>query len=284
MQNRKMTKAEHRRVMERAVRLQTAAVQEMKGCIFLPGLERYNGDLYEQVVAAGNDLLQKYSQGGEAPLNPFAQAFFKSLERRGSRMEKIISYYSRQDIQQAIFQYSRGRKISVLRNFHPMFSGSPLRKSDDVLPIMVFYSQEATLWPSIHGTISRYDADGRLVCDLVLETDIKNSRERSFSFARPLVRLFQNLGLEFRVKFSGHSSPHIIVPAEAFPQKWRAVGSCRYLYEKLFEFFRKQIIKQPCLDRSFCGPGHFLRMPYSLNENTGLVSVPVRDEDYDRFS
>jgi hypothetical protein len=37
------------------------------------------------------------------------------------------------------------------------------------------------------------------------------------------------------------------------------------------------------LDNSFSDGGHFLRLPYSLNERTGLVSLPLRPEDYDRF-
>lgn len=37
------------------------------------------------------------------------------------------------------------------------------------------------------------------------------------------------------------------------------------------------------MDGSFTSPGHFLRMAYSLNENTGLVSVPIAQEEYDEF-
>ena len=263
-----MTRAEHKRSLEKAVGLQAAAVREMRGQIFLPKLNRYDvgqdGDMYAQVVEAGHELLRKHNGG--------------------DRSDRIVSYYSRKDVQQAMYQYARGRKISVLRYFRPMFHGSELRKPDDILPIMMFYSQEPKLWPSIHGTVSRHDGGGRTVCDLVVEVDFKKSRERSFSLARPLIKLFQDLGVEFRVKFSGNASPHIIIPAEAFPKGRRKAGSCRNLYGKLLEFLRKQIKQPNTLDGSFRNPGHFLRMPYSLNENTGLVSVPIRAEDYDRFS
>jgi hypothetical protein len=37
------------------------------------------------------------------------------------------------------------------------------------------------------------------------------------------------------------------------------------------------------LDGSFDSPDHYLRMPYSLNENTGLVSVPIAPGGYDSF-
>jgi hypothetical protein len=263
-----MTRAEHKRALEDAVRNQAAAMREARGQVFLPKLTRpeakHSGDIYAQVVAAGQELLQTHNGG--------------------SKGDRIASYYSREDVQQAMYQYARGRKISVLRNFRPMFRGSELRRPDDILPIMMFYSHEPGLWPSIHGTISRQNGDGKLVCDLVVETDFKKSRGRSFGLARPLIRLFQDLGVEFRVKFSGNASPHIIIPAEAFPEQWRKSDRCRSLYGKLLDFFRKQIKQPNALDGSFRNPSHFLRMPYSLNEYTGLVSVPIRVEDYDRFS
>ena len=263
-----MTRAEHKRTLEGVVRNQAAAMREMRGQVFLPKLNKrggkHDGDMYAQVVEAGKELLQK--------------------NHGGTRGERIRSYYSRKDVQEAMYQYARGRKISVLRNFSPMFQGSQLRKPDDLLPIMMFYSQEPRLWPSIHGTVSRHDGDGSMVCDLVIEVDFKKSRARSFSLSRPLIRLFQELDLEFRVKFSGNASPHIIIPAEAFPKKRRRIGSCRNLYGKLLDFLRKQIKDPKTLDGSFRNTNHFLRMPYSLNENTGLVSIPIRVEDYDRFS
>ena len=265
-----MTRAEHKRALEKAVGLQDAAMREMRGQVFLPRLKKRagkdGGDVYARTVAAGKTVLQ---QGHDLS---------------GSRAGKIISYYSRKDVQQAMYNYAQGRKISVLRNFRPMFGGSQLRKPEDLLSIMAFYSQEPKLWPSMHGMVSRRNGDGRAVFDLVLEVDLKKSRSKSFSLARPIVSLLQDLGVEFRMKFSGNASPHIIIPAEAFPEKWRKISKCRSLYGKLLEFFRTQIKSPRTLDGSFRNPSHFLRMPYSLNENTGLVSLPIRVEEYDRFS
>ena len=265
-----MTRAEHKRALEDAVRNQVAAIREAREQVFLPKLNRsegkHKGDMYAQVVETGQELL------GEHNIVP------------GSRREKIMSYYSRKDVQQALYDYARGRKLSVLRTFRPMFNGSRLRKPEDLLPIMMFYSQESGLWPSMHGTVSRLDSGSRWVCDLIIEVDYKKSRTRAFNLSRPLIRLFQDLGLDFRMKFSGNSSPHIIIPAEAFPKKWRDANKCRNLYGNLLDFLRKQIKQPKTLDGSFRNPSHFLRMPYSLNENTGLVSIPMRIEDYERFS
>lgn len=162
-----MTRVEHKRALERAVGLQTEAMRQMQGQVFRPKLDQRGGkgkgDLYSRTVAAGKSLLQ---DGHDLP---------------GSRSEMIISYYSRKDVQQAMYNYAKGRKICVLRNFRPMFGNSQLRKPEDLLYIMAFYSQEPKLWPSIHGMASRRNDDGRAVFDLVVEVDFKKSRSKSFS-------------------------------------------------------------------------------------------------------
>ena len=257
-----MTRAQHKKTLERAVFLQNAAVRQGRERTLLTNSS--SGDVYEQVIKAGMEFLQ--------------------ADHHNIRYERIKSYYSRSDVQSAMYNYAKGRKISVLKNFRPMFSGSTLRKPEDVLPIMMFYSEELPLWPSMHGTVSRYDEDGSPLCDLVVEVDYKKSRVRCFNLTRPLIKLFQNLDLEFRIKYSGNASPHVIIPGEAFPEKWRRGGDCRYLYAKLFDFFVDKIKEPKFIDRSFRNSNHFLRLAYSLNENTGLASVPIEIDEYDRFS
>ena len=275
MKNKKiknMTRAEHKRALQQAVGLQAAAIREAGGQLFLPSLKGIDGDIYTKVVSVGKELFQKYNEDAKKDIQPTL--------KKG----RIISYYSRKDIQNEMFNYAYGRKISVLRNFSPMFGGSTLREPGDILPIMLFYSQEANLWPSIHGTITRKDGNGGSVCDFVVEIDCKKSMVRAFNLSRPIIKLFQELGIEFRLKFSGNSSPHIIIPAEAFPKNWRRDNRCRGLYGKILDYLRNKIKEPKMLDGSFRNPGHFLRLPYSLNENTGLVSVPMKIEDFDRFS
>lgn len=256
------TRAEHKKKLEQAVHIQNAAMRQVRERDILTN--KNNGDVYEQVVKAGLEMLEEDCINYE--------------------YERIRSYYSRSDIQLAMYSYAKGRKISVLKNFHPMFSGSTLRKPEDVLPIMMFYSRELPLWSSMHGTVSRYDDDGNSLCDLVVEVDCKKSRVKCFNLTRPLIRLFQDLELEFRIKYSGNASSHVIIPGEVFPEKWRKNGNRRYLYAKLLDFFREQIKEPKLLDGSFRNSSHFLRLAYSLNENTGLASIPIGIDDFDRFS
>ena len=47
----------------------------------------------------------------------------------------------------------------------------------------------------------------------------------------------------------------------------------------------QKIIKHPeKLDRYFLKSNHFLRLAYSMNERTGLVSVPISIDEFERFS
>jgi hypothetical protein len=186
-----------------------------------------------------------------------------------------------------MFKYAAGRKITYLRTFKPQFKF--IRKPEDILPLSLhtLFWGKGNYWPSLHGTISKYDSGSRQICDIVIEIDYKSSWERCFEMTRPVIEWLKKIGAIFKIKFSGHCSPHIIIPAEAFPEQING----RYMFPgQHSEFFRnlteivKSKIKQPrYLDTSFHIKEHFLRLAYSLNETTGLVSLPIDVHRYDSF-
>jgi hypothetical protein len=264
-------------------------------------------DRYDHILRQGQEQLEDYYSSAHAldldqlvaeferlkeeepyiSLNQVAERYGVTLQElysgiTASKDRTVISYYSRQEIQQSIFSFARDRKIAVVRNFHPIFQR--LRKPEDILPIMLRISESHTSgrqWPSMHGTISRYAPDGQMTgCDLVTEIDYKRSWSKSFDIARPLVKFLRELGVCFLVKFSGHTSPHIIIPAEAIPEGLHGASA----YRSFFSLVRNKVKQSSYLDRSFSRPSHFLRLPYSIHELTGKVSVPIRPEDYDSFS
>ena len=193
------------------------------------------------------------------------------------RYRRIYSHYSRESVQQAMFEYARGRKITTLRTFRPMFSA--LRRPEDILPLAMYFGGRGKLWPSFHGTISR-NVNGKRLLDLVLEVDFKPDWKVAFKAALPLVKFLRDFGVDFKVKFSGHSSPHIIIPAEAFP-----TGMGHTIHLKILNYAAKHVQgKRAHLDMSFRSTNHFLRLAYSINENAGRVSMPILPEQYERFS
>ncbi len=197
--------------------------------------------------------------------------------RHFSKFSEIYGYYSRPEIQQAIFDYAKGRKITVLKHFRALYKS--LEKPEDILSLAIYHAMYSKLWTSFHGMVSRTSED-RKVCDFVIEVDNKRSWKRCFEATRPVIDMLNDFNVYYCVKFSGHASAHVIIPGEVFPGD--RMSSAKYR-SHLMNFVGK-LVKGEKLDRSFTNPSHFLRLAYSINENTGLVSMPIFMEDFDNFS
>jgi hypothetical protein len=198
-----------------------------------------------------------------------------------ARLREIYDYYSRKDIQQAMYRYAAGRKITVLRLFRPLYDR--LMSSEDILPLtLCTLLIRGNYWPSLHGTVSRYGVKSGRICDVVIEIDYKSSWKRCFEMTRPVVDMLQERGAVFRLKFSGHCSVHIIIPGEVLRIKGFPVDHSKF-FRCLSDLIKRRLKEPRYLDTSFHNHDHYLRLAYSINENTGLVSLPFDISDYDRF-
>ncbi len=215
---------------------------------------------YNVVIEKGRELVGKYEQRG-----------------RGDNW-RIYNYYARPDIQRAMFEYSKNRKITVLRHFRPLYSG--VEKPEHILYIALYHAEHNRAWPSLHGQISRKLEGGLYLCDFVVEIDYKKDWETCFRATRPIIEMLRDFGVHACVKFSGHCSAHVILPGEIFPPE---KGSQKRVRSELMQFVSGVVKQAQKLDRSFTNPGHFLRLAYSINESTGLVSLPIRLEEFDNF-
>jgi hypothetical protein len=216
---------------------------------------------------------------GVDPSSYFSAPDFSQMEEQ----ERIVAYYARPDVQREIHRFAQGRYLTVLRNFSPMFSA--LHEPDDVLPLMFHYLKpKGNRWPSMHGTISRYNQAGKRICDFVFEPDFKKNWAVAFGAARPIVELFLRLGLPFFVKFSGNSSPHIIVPGEALASVDDKEIKQREFRQTVYQFVMSRMHKPGLLDGPNWQPDHFIRLAYSIHELGGRVSVPIEPKDFDSFN
>ena len=228
---------------------------------------------YKKVIAEGQRIAEKWDA---------------NWERLNDNQQFIYDYYSRPDIQDAMFAYAKGRKISVLRVFRTMYNR--IEEPQHILFIALYHADHKGVWPSIHGMISRHvEETNQHLCDFVIEVD-KMRRKECFQATLPYIKLLRDFGIYSCVKFSGHVSAHVIIPGESFPTDTNA-GSIRKqfvgienLHRQLMDYVQK-IIKHPeKLDRYFLKSNHFLRLAYSMNERTGLVSVPISIDEFERFS
>ncbi|MFC1714983.1 hypothetical protein ACFL6S_15045 [Candidatus Poribacteria bacterium] len=217
------------------------------------------------------------TERGEDPGSHFSVSDFSQMKEK----EKIVAYYARPEVQQEIYRYAQGRMLTVLRSFKPMFSS--LYAADDVLPLM-FHYLKGNRWPSMHGTILRRNQEGKKVCDFVFEPDFKKSWSVAFGAARPIVRLFLSVGLPFFVKFSGNTSPHIIVPGEALTTADKRDMKEHEFREAVYAFVMRHMGRPGLLDGPNWKPEHFLRLAYSIHELGGKVSMPIEPEEFDSFN
>jgi len=198
-----------------------------------------------------------------------------------NQLKQTYDYYSRVDIQQAMFRYASGRKITHLRLFRPQYDR--LTNPDDILPLtMNTLFERGEYWPSLHGTITRYSPTGAKLSDVVMEVDFKANWKTCFDISRPIVEMLKNRGAFFKLKYSGHSSVHIIIPAETLRYEGGQVDHVAF-FNRLSTLVKKLLKEPKYLDTSFHVFDHYLRLAYSINENTGLVSLPFEVKDFDNF-
>lgn len=181
-----------------------------------------------------------------------------------------IAYYQRAEVQQALFAWAQGRRVALHYAQDVIRLG--FRAPADVA-LLAAASNMAS--PTFHASVGRYSGTQLVAFELVAEVDFKGDWRTCFQRTRPLVHALAGLQIPFLVKFSGHSSAHVIVPCRG--------GSYGQAAEAFLRRLPGSMRGSNRLDLSFRHPQHFLRMPYALHERTGLVSLPLTPEEFDTF-
>jgi hypothetical protein len=202
------------------------------------------------------------------------------------KTEQVLEYYVRKDIAEAIYRYGKDRNIIMTTDPGTLGrgGGQPGFRSPDEIPAMAMKAMEGMegtipkKYPGFHGTIGRKQNGA----DLVIDIDVKGNYKEAFKEGRKVITFLDSCNIPYRIKFSGGSGPHIIIPYEAFPENLSG-GSFNKAHKMLFQTISSGS-KANNIDGSFTSTGHFHRLPYSLNEHTGLVSLPLRRDQYDDFT
>ncbi len=229
-----------------------------------------------------------------------------SIKNRGEEMPlgyvlrigEVLAYYGqeRKDIAEAIFKYGRDRRVAMTTE--PGTLGGTkgqdgFRSPDEILDLARHAMEGAEnvvprRYPSFHGTLGKHSVDRGILrkaqkgADVVIDIDVKEDYKAAFAEGRKVLKFLDFYNAPYRVKFSGGSGPHIIIPYEAFPGSPSGRSAYR-AHQVLFRFISSRS-GAGHIDGSFTSTSHFHRMPYSLNEHTGLVSLPLRREQYDDFT
>jgi len=226
------------------------------------------------------------------------------------RVRKITHlYYSKPEIQKAIFDFSSHREISP--RYFEGFGKRPdsFEYQGDIFELVkrgatsLHCSEE--IWDNplnIKTGMTDKDLNKlRIGWDLLLDIDSKYI-DYSKIMARIIINFLDFSGVKnVGIKFSGSKGFHIIVPWKAFPKEINNVKTSdmfpewpriltKYIMEKtkpkLIEEITKlyspnkyikdqEAPKEVMPDLVLVSPRHLFRMPYSLHEKTALASVVI---------
>ena len=243
----------------------------------------------------------------------------KEKDIKEERIRKItLMYYSRPDVQRAIFDFSKNREI--IPKYFEGFGKRPdsLQYPNEVLELVKkgatsFHCSEE-LWEDplkiSTGLNEKQLNELRKRWDLLIDIDSKYL-DYSKIMAELVIKMLNFHGVKNAgIKFSGSKGFHIIVPWKAFPEEINEVKTSdmfpryprmiiKYLTEKIKPELIKRITEISTLkeyikdveesekvipDMILVSPRHLFRAPYSLHEKTALSSVVLNIDELRNFS
>ncbi len=229
-------------------------------------------------------------------------------------MESLLKYYSRKDIQKAIYENSVNREVAV------KFGDKGFGKRPDILQfetdVYELVKQGATSfnvseerWTNpllLKPGMTRKQLDDlRTAWDLIIDIDGEFEYSKIAAYLIIEALKFHNV-ISYSIKFSGNRGFHIAVPYETFPSALNKVQT-RLLFPesaRIIAGYLKEMIKDHLADKileknltlgknsfSFVdidtvaiSSRHMFRSPYSYNEKSGLISIPINEKDILNFN
>ena len=132
--------------------------------------------------------------------------------------------------------------------------------------------------------VTSWEPDDRWGLDFVLEKDGPTWRE-CWDAVLPVTAILDHFGVHYWLKYTGHHSLHVLMPAESVPARLGRLPLLEYLpsiRRRLLAFFRRCCFQPLGEGGSFHGsPG--TNMPYALNEDTGLLNYPILKREIPAF-
>ncbi len=243
------------------------------------------------------------------------------MEKQSIREKRIRDltklYYSRQDVQKAIFEFCRNREICP--RYFEEFGKRPdsFEYPRDIFELVkkgaTSFNCSEEIWKEplkiITGMNEAQANNLRIGWDLVIDIDSKYL-DYSKICAEKIINFLKFSGVKnVGVKFSGSRGFHILVPWKSFPKEVNGIKTSdmfpewpRIIMRYLTQQTEKQLIegitklakqskyvkdfkapKEVMPDLILVSPRHLFRAPYSLHERTALASVVLNPEEIQNF-
>ena len=194
---------------------------------------------------------------------------------------ELLEYYARPDVAAVLYyQTRRWQVLAQIGGDIPLQPASPADLRDTLVQALedgskgVGLDQRLDNYPTVHLLRQRQGPEVEL--DYMIETDPQSWHQAFFEIGRA-VEVLEAVGAYYQLKFSGHRSLHLLIPAEAFPARLRGRSTSQNL-EKLHKR----------LDAFLQVPGRIdspigLRAVYSTHPRSGLVSLPLHRAELANF-
>jgi len=209
---------------------------------------------------------------------------------------EMREYYARDDVLSFLYDECRMRNIDIAygRKRWPMNPASkahlgeiiqktikeriePAYKNSDQPPDSVRLAKFDYI--SFHSHTSITSDGGLIGYDTIFEADLQGWR-RAFEDLIGVIKLLDDMEVCYRIKYSGVRSLHFMIPFEALPRQFNGrpvLNQRAEIQGRLQDYLRRH-----CGMKKAHG-GSVMRLAYSLNEDNGLVSLPISSEKLPEF-
>ena len=196
--------------------------------------------------------------------------------------EELIGYYSRDDIVAVL--YAQSRRWPILLEFcddkRLLEATSEKDARDKILGWLQAYTREVRdadklpTYPALH-LVRRVDhLAAEMRCDYMIDMDDDDWREALAKLSE-ILDVLDAHDVFYQIKFSGHTGPHLIIPAEAFPKRFRG--------RPFAEQFDVVCDKLKAFLPEFTDFPSGVRATYSTHPCSGMVSTPLYREELLEF-
>ena len=210
---------------------------------------------------------------------------------RHPTLGEVIDYYTQDSFLRLLLDVTRRRRVVMVlsrkKHWEPDWARYEVRATTEVELHRSILGKVREMWPGLalnerpayypafHQSVWKSDPDGNTGIvteggadraahmDCVFEADLPTWRD-AFQDVSTIIARFEHYGVPYLHRFSGHRSLHTIIPGDIMPRGYRGKSASK-LARLLLRWSSSQ--------------AHFLplitRMPYSLNEDSGLVCLPI---------
>jgi HEAT repeat protein len=209
---------------------------------------------------------------------------------RWPKLREVIDYYARDEFIRFLIDVCRTRRVVMVisrqQHWEPNWTEDEVQVGnvDQVRRYVIDKIADALagiglderppFYPSFHQSVwkrpvesgaapAEHGGTRHRLRDCVFESDVITWRD-AFQDVYAIVDRMDRHGVRYQLKFSGHRSLHVVLPAEVLPTGYRGKGTV-HLARRLLQWSGSRAHPLP----------EITRMPYSLNEDTGLVCLPI---------